>query len=90
VPSGEKVQLVLSCVRSYVSGTGTDRPRWQQVLWQDKRTATALAGGAQSTTISVDFEIPYDARATDASNLDDEILWRLSAALDLPGPEFPL
>ena len=27
LPAGAEVNLVLSCVRSYVSGTGTDRPR---------------------------------------------------------------
>ena len=88
LPPGSEVSLVLSCVRSYISGSGTDRPRWQQVLWQDKKIATALVGGPGMTTVPVEFAIPYDARETDSQNPDDEIFWRLSASADLPGLDF--
>jgi hypothetical protein len=88
LPPGVEVELVLSCVRSYVSGSGTDRPRWQTVLWQDKRTAAALAGGPRLTAIPVEFTIPYDARQTDSRNRDDEIFWRLRAAAGAPGLDF--
>ena len=88
MPAGTEVELVLSCVRSYVSGSGSNRPRWQQVLWQDKARGTALAGGARMTAIPVDLTIPYDARETDFRNADDEILWRLTAAAAVPGLDF--
>ena len=88
LPAGTGVHLVLSCVRSYVSGSGTDRPRWQQVLWQDKQTVAALLGGPEMTSIPVEFAIPYDARETDSRNPSDVVLWRLTASADIPGLDF--
>jgi hypothetical protein len=87
LPSGVPASLVLSCVRSYVSGTGDDRSRWENVLWQAKQTVVPYVGGPGSY-LPVDFTIPYDARATDTSNPDDEIFWRLTASALLPGLNF--
>jgi hypothetical protein len=87
LPAGVPVSLVLSCVRSYVSGGGDDRSRWENVLWQSKQTVVPYVGGSGSY-LPVDFTIPYDARATDASNPDDEIFWRLTATAVLPGLDF--
>ena len=82
--SGATAGLVLSCVRSYVSGSSQDRSRWQRVLWQDKQTATSFSDG-QQTQIPVSFLVPFDSPATDASNPDDEILWRLTVSAQIPG-----
>lgn len=86
LPAGSPVSLVLSCVRSYVGG-GDNRSRWENVLWQAKQTAVPYVGGSGSY-LPVDLAIPYDARATDASNPGDEIFWRLTATAALPGLDF--
>jgi hypothetical protein len=84
LPAGTEVNLALSCVRSYVSASGTRRSRWQRVLWQERKTAAA-AGAPGHAAIPVDFAVPFDTRETDSRNPDDEILWRLSAEARLPG-----
>ncbi len=86
-PSGAQVDLTLSCIRSYVSNSGSSRSRWENVLWQDKHAVTAYAGGAGSY-LPVEFTIPYDARETDGRNANDEIFWRLTAVAALPGLDF--
>jgi hypothetical protein len=87
LPAGVPVGVVLSCVRSYVSGGGDDRSRWENVLWQARQAVAPYVGGSGSY-LPVDFTIPFDARATDASNPDDEIFWRLRATAVLAGLDF--
>jgi hypothetical protein len=87
LPAGSNVSLVLSCVRSYVSGNGDSRSRWENVLWQAKQTVSPYVGGPGSY-LPVDFTIPYDARETDTSNPNDEVFWRLTATAILPGLDF--
>ena len=81
------MSLVLSCVRSYVSDSGSHRSRWENVLWQSKPTVAPYVGGSGSY-LPVDFTIPYEARPTDGSNPNDEIFWRLTAKAILPGLDF--
>src|SRR5205823_3797297 len=83
-PPGQMMDLTLSCIRSYTSGSGDSRSRWQRVLWQDKARVAAASSGRDSST-PVRFTIPYDTPATDGSNPDDEIIWRLTASASLPG-----
>ncbi len=85
--AGDPVSLVLSCVRSYISDSGSHRTRWENVLWQSKQSVAPYVGSSGSY-VPVDFTIPYEVRPTDASNPNDEIFWRLSAAAALPGLDF--
>ncbi|HLM99035.1 MAG TPA: hypothetical protein VK335_07125 [Bryobacteraceae bacterium] len=86
-PPGTEMKLTLSCVRSYVSGSGDSRSHWETALWQDTQLATAYVGGPGSS-ISVAFITPYDSRETDARNPSDEIFWKLTAAVALAGLDF--
>jgi hypothetical protein len=86
-PPEAAVDLTLSCVRSYVSGSGDDRTRWEKILWQERNTGAASTDG-QATYIAVEFALPYDAQGTDVRNSDDEILWKLIASSKLPGLDF--
>ena len=86
-PAGCQVHLALSCVHSYVSGSGDSRSRWEKVLWQAKQAVVPFVGGP-GTSVPVDFTVPCDARETDASNPEDEIFWRLTASAALPGLDF--
>lgn len=87
LPAGTAVELTLSCVHGYTSKSDTERTRWQKVLWQDERTATALSDGRDSY-VPVEFAIPHDVRETDGRDPDDEILWRLGAQAKVPGLDF--
>ena len=79
--------LTLTCVHSYVSGSGDSRSHWETALWQDTQIATAYLGGPGSS-IPVAFTVPYDARETDGGNPSDEIFWKLVATAALPGLDF--
>jgi hypothetical protein len=86
-PSGAQLHLTLSCVHSYVSGSGDSRSRWEKVLWQAQQAGVPFVGGPGSS-VPVDFSIPYDVRETDAGNPADEIFWRLTARAALTGLDF--
>jgi hypothetical protein len=77
----------MSCVHSYVSGTGKNRTRWEHLLRQERQSATASTDGYMSY-IPVEFKIPYDAKETDTRNPEDEILWKLASRSKLPGLDF--
>jgi len=87
LPAGHSADLVLSCVRSYVSGSGKNESRWDTVLWQDRKTAEFYSDG-QQCFVPVDVNIPYDTKETDTKNPNDEIIWRLAANSKLPGLDF--
>ncbi len=86
-PPDATVAIKLSCVRSYVSGTGDNRTRWEKILWQDKKTLAVSTDG-RTSYIPIEFTIPYDARETDTRNPSDEIIWRLTTNSTLPGFDF--
>ena len=86
-PPGTQVTLTLSCVRSYVSGTGNSRSHWETALWQDTQVAPAYVGGPGSS-IPASFATPYDTSETDARNPSDEIFWKLTANAALEGLDF--
>ena len=79
------IDVSVNCVRSYVSGTGDNRTRWEQILWQGRKTLATETDGVMSY-IPVEITIPYDARETDSRNPDDEILWKVvTRATPWPG-----
>lgn len=89
LPPDQAVDLTLSCVRSYLSSSGSSRARLEEIRWQDKAAVAATAGPLGSS-IPVDFEIPFDIPPTDSQNPDDQTLWRLTAARKLPGVDFKI
>src|SRR5579864_8149667 len=86
-PAGSDVHMILSCVRSRVTNSGTSHSRWENVVWQAKRTVVPYAGNPASS-VPVDFSIPYDAPETDGSNPNNEVFWRLTVSAALPGLDF--
>src|SRR5215472_10227253 len=44
--------------------------------------------GAEGATIPVSFQVPLDARPTDATSPGDTILWKLEADADVPGVDY--
>ena len=72
-PPGTTVDFSVNCVRSYVTGRGDNRTRWERILWQERKTVTAETDGLMSY-VPVEVNLPYDAKETDSRNPDDEIL----------------
>jgi hypothetical protein len=81
----------LSCVRRVVSGTGDNRSVSESILWQDEHpVAGAVVREASGwvTRIPVAFRVPADAQPCRSDNPDDQILWRLSVAANVPGVDY--
>jgi len=66
--------LGLRCVNRVTSGSGDSSSTWEHVLWNDEQAA-AFDGA----TVPVAFYIAPDTPASDDSNRNNEIIWRLSA-----------
>ncbi|HEX2861344.1 MAG TPA: hypothetical protein VHN79_06875 [Lacunisphaera sp.] len=83
-------QLALKCVRRETRGSGKNRRTTDNVLWEREESIArnkwlSAAGG---TRIPVLFYIPPECAATDGSDANNEIVWRLSAAAATPGVDF--
>jgi hypothetical protein len=86
-PAGTTVDFSVNCVRSYVTGRGDNRTRWERILWQERKTVTVETDGLTSYA-RIEVTLPYDAKETDSRNPDDEILWKVITSSKLPGLDF--
>ena len=84
------VDVRLSCIRRYETGTGKNRSTSHTTLWQDATTMSGadLGRGLKGLTVPVVFEIPSNARACDDTNPRDQILWSLTVAASTPGVDY--
>ncbi len=83
--SDAEFSLTLSNLRSYVSGSGEDRSRHEDVKWQDTQLARA-SPGPKGSRLSFRFDVPDNLDESDASQDEDSYyLWRLNLCARLPG-----
>lgn len=80
---GRKFRVVLSNIYSYMSGTGKNRSRHEQVVWQDIAQVEATHA-VQGSRIAFCFDVP------DNLNESEEFAskyykWTVSVSADLPG-----
>jgi HEAT repeats len=84
------INLLLSCLRKTVTGSGDERSTVQTVLWQtDQKVAGGTIGqDSNGSTIPVDIALPADAFVTDLDNSSDQVLWQLHAEANEPGVNY--
>ncbi len=84
------VQLRLSCVHRYVSGSGNTSTTNEEILWRDEAdlNSNQLYPGPIGMTIPVSFHIPLDAQTTDNRTPRDQIIWQLEAIAKVPGVDY--
>jgi len=84
------VDLRLTCVRQFVSGSGEDRTTVKTVLWKTGETVPSGAMGVDplGRTVPVNFAIPADASITYHDDPSDQVLWLLHAKAALPGVDY--
>lgn len=84
------VQLRLSCVHRYVSGSGNTSTTNERILWRDEVELSSgqLFPGPAGTTIPVRFHIPLEAPPTDNRTPRDQIIWQLEAIARVPGVDY--
>jgi hypothetical protein len=77
--------LGLRCVNRVTSNNSgsTSASTWEHVLWNDEQTASS-----DGANVPVAFYIAPDTPASDYSNGNNEIIWRLSAGAPTAGGKF--
>jgi hypothetical protein len=80
----------LACVHVRVTGSGKNRSRHEDVLWEDLRTVPSdgLAMGPRGTSVPVAFAIPRRLEPTSPEAGDSTIEWRLDLSAGLPGVDY--
>lgn len=89
VPEAD-ARLTLKCVRRETRGSGKNRRTTDNVLWEREELIARdkWTGGTGGTRIPVLFYIPPGQPQTDASDRNNEIVWRLSASAATVGVDF--
>jgi hypothetical protein len=81
----------LSCVRRVTTRSGKNSSTTESILWQEDRCLRGEPSrdtAGLGTRIPVAFRLPADARACDASDHNDRILWRLKLSATVPGVDY--
>ena len=85
--SATAYRVTLTSIHSYVSGSGKNRSRRENALWQDEvfaHTESAMKG----TRVTFRFDVPEGLQESDADpDSDSYNLWRLSVQAKLPGAD---
>lgn len=86
--SDYRYQLELACVYSYVSRSGKNNSRNENILWSEKGTALATptsSAAGSGTLLSFRFNVPDNLPESAVKQSDDYHLWRLSLSAEIPG-----
>ena len=85
--STNKFLLTLTCIHSYMSGSGDKRSRRESAKWQDE-TLAHTESTSTGTRAVFQFDVPDGSRESDATHDDDSYyLWRLNISADIPGAD---
>lgn len=82
--SKQRFPVTLMCLRSFESGSGKNRRREENLIWQCEGLAYHQAGAQGQTRLSLCFDVPSNLPASEpfASSYR---LWRVQLKADLPG-----
>jgi len=81
-----RFRLTLNNLHSYISGSGKNRSRKEEAVWQDSMPAHA-EHGANGTRLIFRFDVPEGLNASDTDMDDSYHQWRLSLHAELPGTD---
>lgn len=81
----------LSCVRRVTTRSGKNSSTSESVLWQEERSVRgepSRDAGGLGMRIPVAFQLPKDVQASDSSNPNNRVLWRLTLSASVPGIDY--
>ena len=67
--AAQTYEVTLACKRSYVSGSGKNRSRHEETVWQSRGPASVATGGARPS-LSFRFDVPTGLRASEPKGSD--------------------
>ena len=85
--TGQRFDVTLCCIYSYMSGSGKNRSRSETVKWQADGVCHSERTG-QGTCLSFRFDVPAGLPNSDVKKGSSYHLWRVSIACELDGPDF--
>lgn len=71
----QRFKVVLSCVKSYTTGTGSDRKRQERPVWQNEGICHTKMS-AKGTKVAFRFDVPEGLPESDTDKKDQYISWR--------------
>lgn len=80
-------QITVNCIFSYISGSGKNRSRRENVIWQDDGIGETQRFNGK-TQVRFRFEVPEGLPQSDINQGERYHLWRIHAHCDLPGADF--
>ena len=80
-----RCDVTLSCIHSYVSGSGKNRSRRESIKWQDSGYAKIIPG-SNSVRLQFRFTVPEGLPQSEQKS-DSYYLWRLDIESELPGTD---
>lgn len=83
-------QVRLTCVHRLTTGSGKSRSTNETILWAEEKVVSSGAAmrSPVGTRVPLTFTIPADARPSDERLPNDEIVWRVSVAAEVPGIDY--
>lgn len=83
-------RVALRCLRRVTRGSGKNRSTSESVLWEKEELVARdqFLGSVDRTDIPVLFYIPPDCPPWNDDDLDNQVVWRLSASAAVPGVDF--
>ncbi len=78
-------KVTLSCIYSYMSGSGKNRSRNERPRWQDEGYAQ-VSPAANSLNVSFCFDVPDNLPSSEEHD-DSYHLWRLTLESEMDGPD---
>ena len=81
-----RCEVTLSCIHSYISGSGKNRSRHESVKWQDSGYAKIIRCRSNRIRLQFKFTVPEDLPQSE-NHSDSYYLWRLNIKSELPGSD---
>jgi len=79
--------VTLSCIHSYISGSGDNRSRRENAKWQDRQVAQTSAT-PDGSRLMFRFDVPPNLAESDADRSEDSYnLWRINLNAQLAGTD---
>lgn len=82
--SQQRFSVSLQCVHSYETGSGKNRSRHENILWQASGLAHTQPSPTSGTLLAICFDVPADLPASEPHSRNYRF-WRLDLNADLPG-----
>ncbi|GMR18855.1 MAG: hypothetical protein BMS9Abin33_1301 [Gammaproteobacteria bacterium] len=79
-------KVTLSCLYSYISGSGKNRSRSKKVIWQDSGYARAVMDTA-GVKLDYRFQVPVGLNETEDKDASSYHLWNLNLLAEMEGSD---